>query len=306
MPVESLFEKTPFPDPHFLCNFFHLQATYGTFTPPHWHEHIEFVRVEKGRANIKIDSDLFETNEGEIMMVGRQQIHFYYNDTRVPSKVSCLVFNPNIILSPLGGDVEKHMIIPLIAHSNHVNRIIKKSPLRNCIYEKLEEISDLFQKASPGFELYVKSIILQIFSELYFYSQPQINELSKHSLDHHNIGRFDELFYFLRNNYNKPITTKKAADISNMSNTHFCHVFKRHMGMSFKKYLMLIRSNIAEGLLRETDESIGNIAEQVGFSDINYFSRTFKKIHGVSPSRIRNQGSTDSKDKIPVPWEELI
>ncbi len=91
-----------------------------------------------------------------------------------------------------------------------------------------------------------------------------------------------------------------------MSNTHFCHVFKRQMGMSFKQYLMLIRVNIAEGLLRETEDSIGNIAEQVGFPDINYFSRTFKKIRGLPPSKIRNQSASNPEYTIPAPWKELL
>ena len=54
-----------------------------------------------------------------------------------------------------------------------------------------------------------------------------------------------------------------------------------------------IRIDRAKELLDFTDESIADIAEASGFSDQNYFARTFKKVTGMTPTQYRNIGRTE-------------
>ena len=53
------------------------------------------------------------------------------------------------------------------------------------------------------------------------------------------------------------------------------------------EYINNVRISAAETLLRETDMSVSEIAERVGYSDVYYFSKTFKRLVGCSPSKIR-------------------
>jgi AraC-like DNA-binding protein len=57
----------------------------------------------------------------------------------------------------------------------------------------------------------------------------------------------------------------------------------KNTGYSLRQYLIRYRINAAFNLLQTTDMSITDISLKVGFSDINYFSRCFKKILGVRP-----------------------
>ena len=71
-------------------------------------------------------------------------------------------------------------------------------------------------------------------------------------------------------------------------------IFKKHFGYSIIKYRNRLRVNNAKILLGE--KSMGEIAREVGFSDVYYFSRCFKKYEGISPDEYRKNVLGIKKD----------
>lgn len=88
-------------------------------------------------------------------------------------------------------------------------------------------------------------------------------------------------------NYAQPITLDDAAAMSCMERTYFSKRFKALTGFGFQEYLTQTRLQAAEQLLRDTSLSVGEIAEQCGFSGANYFGDVFRRWKGVSPSQYR-------------------
>ena len=74
-----------------------------------------------------------------------------------------------------------------------------------------------------------------------------------------------------------------AAEMCYMCRDRFNHVFKDITGYSPNQYLIKIRIDRAKQLLSDENLSVKETAEIVGYTDINYFSRLFKKSTGVSP-----------------------
>ncbi|MBQ8032252.1 MAG: helix-turn-helix transcriptional regulator, partial [Butyrivibrio sp.] len=72
-----------------------------------------------------------------------------------------------------------------------------------------------------------------------------------------------------------------------VSSAYFSTVFKKETGKTFVGYLTDFRMEKAERMLIETDEKTYIIAQEVGYSDPNYFSYVFKKQFGVSPSKYK-------------------
>ncbi|MCU6712939.1 response regulator [Paenibacillus sp. J5C_2022] len=98
-----------------------------------------------------------------------------------------------------------------------------------------------------------------------------------------------KLLDYIHEHYREPISLKDAADYINLSESYLTHLFKRDTGKSVVEYISELRMNEAAALLRNTDSPSYAIAEAVGYANINYFGRIFKKRMGVSPSQYRDR-----------------
>ena len=92
---------------------------------------------------------------------------------------------------------------------------------------------------------------------------------------------------YIKDNYNKNITIDDMLDRVHMSRYHFIRVFKRIMGTTPYSYLTSYRINMSKRMLRLTDRSIAEIAENCGFLDTSNFITHFKKHVGVKPMQYR-------------------
>lgn len=87
--------------------------------------------------------------------------------------------------------------------------------------------------------------------------------------------------------YAENISIEQYAEMANLSPGRFMHIFTDMTGVSPKQYLLRIKFERAIELLSDTNLSVAQIAELVGISDSNYFSRIFKKHTGHSPGFYR-------------------
>jgi AraC family transcriptional regulator len=77
------------------------------------------------------------------------------------------------------------------------------------------------------------------------------------------------------------------AKEAHLSESHFCHAFKKTTGWSPHRYLIRQRIERAKQLLRGSSESLFTIAFRVGFADASHLSRHFKRIVRVTPGQYR-------------------
>lgn len=92
---------------------------------------------------------------------------------------------------------------------------------------------------------------------------------------------------YIEEHYNEPITLELVAERVNLSANYVSAIFRKEMGVTFSDYITAQRMDAATELLRKTDLSIGEIAEQIGYTDVKYFSKLCKKTLGMKPSEYR-------------------
>jgi len=98
----------------------------------------------------------------------------------------------------------------------------------------------------------------------------------------------DSLVGYLENNYTRDITLARLAVEFGYSEGHLSHLFKRHIGISIKQYMLQRRIVEAKRFLdNEPALKVAAVAERVGFKDITVFFHDFKKIVGLSASQYR-------------------
>lgn len=92
---------------------------------------------------------------------------------------------------------------------------------------------------------------------------------------------------FIKENIQKKITLLDISHSVNLSPYYFAHLFKQNTGFSPLEYAMKYRMDLAVSLLKTTTQSVGEIAQNLGYSSDSSFINTFSKKIGISPNRFR-------------------
>lgn len=96
-----------------------------------------------------------------------------------------------------------------------------------------------------------------------------------------------EAIAYMKEHYADRITLEDVAQISGFNTNYFSELFKKETGENFSNYLLGIRMEEAKRLLRDTNEAVYSIGEQVGYKDAKYFSQQFIKVVGIKPAEYR-------------------
>lgn len=98
--------------------------------------------------------------------------------------------------------------------------------------------------------------------------------------------------------YNMPINIEKYAESIHVSTCWFIRKFKQYIGITPRRYILSIRIANAQLLLETTNYTVSEIAAIVGYDNPLYFSRLFKKQHGLSPIEYRKKQIESANKKI--------
>jgi AraC-like DNA-binding protein len=100
---------------------------------------------------------------------------------------------------------------------------------------------------------------------------------------------------YLHRHYQRPLTRRQIAVAAGISEDYLSRMFHRQYGIGPWEYLNRLRIQRAKERLRSSDESIQTVARRVGFQDRAYFSRTFRKLAGVSPQSFRGHSAVGGR-----------
>lgn len=102
---------------------------------------------------------------------------------------------------------------------------------------------------------------------------------------------------YLSLNFSQEISLPHLADMVHFSDSHLSKVFKKETGTTISQYIAHLRCEHAAQMLRNTELSIQEISNYVGYQDNNYFVKVFKKQYNVTPSQFRSGKSKPSSQQ---------
>ena len=82
------------------------------------------------------------------------------------------------------------------------------------------------------------------------------------------------------------MTLSELAAVCGMNRTYFCGVFKRYYGVSPFEYITIKRVEQAAVLIKTTDRTKVDIAEECGFHSMSNFYKAFSEVFGKTPSEV--------------------
>jgi len=159
--------------------------------------------------------------------------------------------------------------------------------------DKVEQMSRGWEEATELSKVQVKSLFYQFIYELLWQLHQQQIEPARPDM-------VTLAVRYIEENYNQPLTLEAIAKAFDYSSGHLSRLFKTQLDTSPIHFLAQVRVLRTMRLLVETEATLQEIAEAVGFPDAHSLSRSFKKHTGVSPTYFRqNKGKLAENQDLP-------
>lgn len=237
----------------------------------HWHEAIEILYFTQGKAVTSCNLQPYSVKQGSIVLVNGNELHTGIV-SQVNSKFYCFQFNPNFFHNCIGDDyivfqnvIDDPDCIPLLEALLATD---SGSPSPQKLLKQIQLISELFLLL---LERHTKTVL----------------DKSAYRKVFKKMDTFNHIIEYLNEHYTESFTIASLAAHFSMSPSYFAHFFKKNAQKSVIEYINEIRIMHAKAFLEKEDVSISEIALRTGFYDINYFSRKFKSVTGMSPTEFK-------------------
>ena len=241
-------------------------------TRPHNHNEIEILLVCQGKTEIRINGECFHAQTGDLIFVNPLEVpslvaepsHTYHH--RCICFDSVLIGNKAVEDAIRSGSVSLPRCIP--AEDPHNRHLVQ---YYDQLFSAVEQDSELTPMEVPAY-----TALLFVY-------------LLRNQLLQQNRGKTKNMLFcervhrFITENYQQNITSKEAAEGLNFNQSYFCRMFKKNFNMTFSEYVNFYRVSASKKLIEDGEKNISYIANACGFSNAEYFSRSFKKYLGMVP-----------------------
>ena len=246
----------------------------------HWHDEMELFKLIKGRAKIQCGDNFFFAEPGCLMFFGSGEIHSAEPVDDEAIDFQSIVFNPDILCE--GEIIRAKYISPILSGKMKMPTSINFDDEIALDFDKLYLA---LENKEFGYELQVKSILFAIFFKLTKY----ITILDKPIHRSPSADSIKMVMDYIQKNYQQQITIEELSSMCNMSQGHFCRLFKQYTLKTPVQYINNIRLSRAMELLIDGDRKVLDVALDTGFNSLSYFIGVFKEGMGITPTRFRRE-----------------
>lgn len=265
--------------------FFPVQKYITTLTPndsvitTHWHEEAELTLITKGSCLYQIDLVHYEVSEGDLLFIPPLLLHSITLGTCEESISETYVFHINFLGGNATDICSTRYLTPLLHQEFTMPyRVTPIHPAYNALRACFEQIAWLYNEQIPGYELALKSQLLQVIFLLLPYSEKISSTDTATSSD-----KLKQVLDYIELHYADSISVSELAKLCYFSDYHFMRFFKKHMSMTCIEYINNLRLEKSVELFKQGNTSILDVSLSVGFHNLSYFHRAFKKKYHITP-----------------------
>ncbi|NVK12130.1 MAG: AraC family transcriptional regulator [Gammaproteobacteria bacterium] len=222
------------------------------------------VYCTEGEGTVEIDRRKFKISEGDVALLPAGVPHSYRSSRHNPWSIYWAHFSgsdSHLFLSRISAKFGKR---PIGVHGNLIEQFGKLMTIEN-----FGEDTRRFMVAAQQLR-----VLLGLIIE-YRHHQGVPNPLAK-------------LDSYMASHLSEKVSLADMSSVLGMSNTRFCEFFKRQRGERPMAYFNRLKIERAKFLLEQSDLSVREVGEAIGWQDPYYFSRVFKRYTGQSPRAYRN------------------
>lgn len=253
----------------------------------HWHDCLEITCIKEGGGNYYVNGKIYKMHTGDIIIFNNVEPHAW-EVTENENMLALVAVFATTLVSENTSLFDYEYLKPFIERGpNFKNRLPYDEPTTHRIFGLIEDTLEEYRYRREGYNLMIKSIILEVLTLLIRYFQDDEkprSQIDKRKTDMERIGLSLE---YIKKSYRDDITLEAAAKTACMSPNYFSAFFKKATGETFSDYLCRYRIFAAHELIKSTQKSITIIASECGFNNMSNFYRSYNRILGEHPSDSR-------------------
>lgn len=234
-------------------------------------EHFKIHYIHKGKGIFRLGNETYYLEEGQGFLICPNVISFYKADDKEPWSYSWCAFD--------GINAEAYLKRANLTNHNPIFEYNKDDKVNKCFGEMI--VATNFENSSD----------LRLQSLLYLFLATIIDEADLDSTFQKNKTNkniyINKAIDFIHINYSRKIRVSELAKYIGLDRKYISKLFKDVVGVTIQDYLISFRINKAKEMMKDKQLSIGDISRSVGYDNPLIFSKTFKKVSGVSPSKYR-------------------
>lgn len=261
----------------------------------HFHSTFELFYLVSGERCFFIKDRTLQIKEGDLVLVQPNVLHRTTN-AGLPEHERIIVnFQEDFIA------MQKFFLSQVLRQIfDKEYTVISLSPQHRIhVEDLLQQIQQEVQGQNTGFEVYVKTLVLQILVYVCrLLEQNSVKPLAYSSPIHEKVS---EIARYINSHYSQNLSLHYLADRFYISPYYLSRIFKEVTGFTFVEYLNSVRVKEAKKLLEISNLKVNVIAEKVGFGSITHFGRVFREITGHAPLHYRKQGKLSKGKSIVKP-----
>ena len=258
---------------HKLNNYMPVRMHLDTLTKgvfpqsiSNWHESIEILYCTNGKGHTLINSNRVEMDPGTITVINSNTIHTTIADTDI-LKYWCLIVDTKFLNSS-GFDVS--------------NTIFQRCICDEKVEGYYKELITELQEKEKFYEASLKGCVLSMMT--YIFRKYSHEKKGKESAD---VAKLS--VKYINEHFKEDITVESIAEHIGFSRFHVSRRFSATIGCSIREYIQLLRCHEAENMLRTKEYTVSEVASECGFSNVSYFTQTFKRVKGYLPSKLKHR-----------------
>lgn len=251
-----------------LCPFKFKSLNNFRDTICNWHRNIEIMLVTEGEGRVQYSSEDIALSKGDIVVVNTGELHRVYSETSI--SIDYVIIDESFC--------HENGIDTVDRYFDRVFKSTEIEELFECAYERYSEYKN---DQTPIKIARVRLSVLRLLIELYEDHSAPATKISANTGSPQDYVK--KILEYLAEHYTEQLTLEGVASICGITKYHLAREFKKYTGQTVVTYINVLRCKKAENCLME-GMTVTEAAGESGFDSISYFSRTYKKLMGSSPS----------------------
>jgi AraC family transcriptional activator of pobA len=253
------------------------------------HAYFELLYLHSGELEYRVGDDRYPMSPGDLFVMGSLP-HRVARYGRAQVRCVTLYFLADFIRThdATGDDVQ--YLMPFTVQDSGFPHVVRGGTgIPAQVLDLMGRIArELPVRSTLGrltVRTYLKMILVLLVNHYAQFqdSQPVLSQKQR------DLDRLRPVFDFIEANFAEEISVSDAASTVHMSKSHFMRFFKQVTGQPFIAHLNQFRVAKAQQLLADTDRSIADIGQEVGFCNQSYFGLVFRKLTHASPREYKHR-----------------